>query len=227
MPLHRTLRAAVVLGLGVVLYRVARERALGLGTTEAERMAPLPGDELLPGADLVATRGIDVDAPPGDVWPWLVQMGQGRGGFYSYEALENLLGLDIHNADRVRPEWQDLAVGDEVRLAAQAGLVAAVVQPDEALVLQGAAPVPADELDSCGAEGTDVGPGQGEAPFDFTWAFVLQPWGAHGTRLLVRERYRYRTSWAGRMVEPVSWVSLLMTERMLRGIRDRAEQSRG
>ena len=60
--------------------------------------------------------GMTIHAPPSGIWPWLVQMGQGRGGFYTHEWIENLLGADIHNADRVVSAWQRLEVGDKIRL---------------------------------------------------------------------------------------------------------------
>lgn len=162
----------------------------------------------MPAADVVATRAVDVAAPPSDVWPWVAQLGQDRGGFYSYDALENLAGCDIHSAEDVDPAWQDVRVGDPFRLHPDFALSVALVEPPHALVALGLAP---------SAEEATV-------PFDFTWAFVLRP-GPVGTRLVVRERYRYLTPWAAAVVEPASWVSLLMTERMLRGIRDRAERS--
>lgn len=206
---RRTLIAAVAAAGAVAAYRQGRRAQLAYGATAEEESAELPGDELLPGADLVATRAITIRASAADVWPWLAQMGQGRGGFYSYDWLENLVGCEITNADDVVPEWQGVKVGDEVRLYPEFGLPVAVVRPGEALVLHGAGPV------------DDEGP----VPFDFTWAFVLRPGGDGRTRLVVRERYGYRTGWAGGMVEPVSWVSFVMTERMLRGIRDRAERA--
>lgn len=206
---RRTLLAAVAAAGAVAAYRQGRRAQLAFGATAEEEAAELPGDDLVPAADLVATRAITIRASAADVWPWLVQMGQGRGGFYSYDRLENLAGCGITSADAVVPEWQGVAVGDDVRLHPEFGLPVAVVLPQEALVLHGAGPV------------DDEGP----VPFDFTWAFVLRPVDDRRTRLVVRERYGYRTGWAGRMVEPVSWVSFVMTERMLRGIRDRAERS--
>jgi hypothetical protein len=204
----RTL-AATAAAVGVAAlsaYPRARRWGRTYGASPAEVAATLEGDSVLPRADAVATRAVDVAVPPADVWPWVAQLGQGRGGFYSYDALENLAGCGIHSADHVEPAWQDLQVGDPVHLHPELALSAAVVEPPRALVLAGTAPTGEEET----------------VPFDFTWAFVLRP-GAVGTRLLVRERYAYRTPWAGALVEPVSWVSLLMTERMLRGIRDRAE----
>ena len=104
-----------VLGLGVTVLAggpVLRRRYLRWGATDEEVQAGLPGDETLPDADLVATRAITIHAAPMDVWPWLTQMGQGRGGLYSYDWLENLIGCDIHSADRIMPKWQHIKVGD-------------------------------------------------------------------------------------------------------------------
>jgi hypothetical protein len=190
----------------VTLVRAAHRAQLVCGATRAEQIGSLAGDGLVPVADLAATRAIDIAAPPDAVWPWLVQIGQGRGGFYSYDALENLIGLGIHSADRIVPQWQDLAVGDPVHLADEFALTAAIVEPGSALVLHGDGPV------------DDEGP----SPFAFSWAFVLSE-RSGGSRLVVRERYSYRLGWAGRLVPPLSWVSFVMTQRMLRGIRDRAE----
>lgn len=206
----RTL-AATAAAVGVAAlsaYPRARRWGRTFGATPAEVAATLEGDRLLPDADAVATRAVDIAAPPADVWPWVAQLGQGRAGFYSYDVLENLAGCDIHSADRVEPAWQDVQVGDEFRLHPDFALSVAVVDPPRALVVLGTAP---------SAEEVTV-------PYDFSWAFVLRP-GVVGTRLVVRERYRYLTRSAPAMVEGFSWVSLLMTERMLRGIRDRAESA--
>jgi hypothetical protein len=213
MTSPRAVRALAIGTAAAVVCTLARHRALGWGASPAERAAGLPGDELLPEADLVATRAISVRVPAERVWPWLVQLGHGRGGFYSYDALEGLFGLGITSADRVEQRWQELAVGDEVRLAPQVGLEVAVLDAPYALVLRGAGPALPDE---------------DAQPFDFAWAFVLRPGPTPGScRLVVRERYAYVEPWARWMVEGVSWVSLLMTERMLRGVRDRAESARG
>jgi hypothetical protein len=154
---------------------------------------------------VTATRAITVLRPSDDVWPWLAQLGQRRGGFYSYDFLENLVGCDIHSADRVVSEWQQVEVGDEVRLAPTAGLKVAILEPGRALVLQGSLPIAR------------------RPPFDSTWAFVLceQPDGT--TRLLSRERYGYRRWWAPFVVEPTQAISFVMSRKMLLGIRDRAE----
>ena len=106
------LTAATAAG-GFVLYRrLLREPVLTWGATPDEAARTLPGDELLEKADIVSTRAIAIDAPAAAVWPWLVQMGPGRAGAYSYDWIENLLGLDMHSADTIVPELQHLEVGE-------------------------------------------------------------------------------------------------------------------
>lgn len=204
-----TFRAVAVLGAVATAVWAARRRSLSWGASDAELAAALPGDELLPVADLVATRAVSVAADGADVWPWVAQLGQNRGGFYSYDALENLVGCDIHSVDEVVDAWQRPQVGDPVNLAPPVALTVAVVEPGRALVLQGAVPV---------GDGAPM-------PYDFVWAFVVVPGPDGASRLVVRERYAYRARWAAPMVEAVEWVSFLMSQRMLRGIRDRAEKA--
>lgn len=192
----------------VAAAAVARRRQLRWGATGTEVGRSLTGDDLVPDADLIATRAITIRAGADDVWPWIVQLGQGRGGFYSYDRLENLAGCDIHSADDVHPEWQHLEVGDTVRLAPEVALTVAVVKPPHTLVLQGG-----------------FLPGAATAPYEFTWTFDLSSAAESKTRLVVRERYAYTRWWARFVVEPVTVVSFVMSHRMLRGIRDRAERA--
>lgn len=186
------------------------------GATEDETRRTLPGDDLLPEAVYETTHAIDVAASPEEVWPWLVQMGQGRGGFYSYDWVENLGGLDIRSADRLVPEYQQLAEGDIVRLAPHTGLVAAVVQPPRTLVLRAMA----DMASKRPPRRTDPG------YFDWSWAFVVEP-SATGSRLLIRLRADTATRPPFSLVGPLVWEPLhfLMERKMLRGIRERAERT--
>lgn len=202
----RLTRPAVFAAMMTLGFRFRRFQ-LRWGTTVTEVDSRLPGDDFLSVADLQATRAVSIKATAEAVWPWLAQMGQGRGGFYSYDFLENLASLDIHSADRIRPEWQDIKVGDRFHLApaATADLEVGVVDQGSALVLR-------------------VPPGSPPGPFDFTWAFVLRPQSDGTTRLLVRERYAYRQWWSRCMVEVVEVVSFIMSRRMLHGIRSRAEE---
>lgn len=111
-----------------VTAAAARRLALVRATTD-EKNSLLPGDELVDRPTIVATRGIDIAAPPEAVWPWVAQLGQERGGFYTYAWLENLVGCRMVNADRMNPQWQDVAVGDIVRLHPDLGLRVAVSNP--------------------------------------------------------------------------------------------------
>jgi hypothetical protein len=210
MKRGRIVGAIAVAGAAAAYWFLARPRHLWWGATDEEAGAPLPGDELIADAALVATRAIATRAPIEDVWPWIAQMGQGRGGLYSYDALENLVGCDIHSADRVVAEWQDVAVGDEFRLHPDVPLTVALVEPGRALVIRGA---------------VEMGENAPAPPYDFTWAFVLDERFDGTTRLVVRERYGYTARWARLLVEPVELVSFVMTQKMLRGIRDRAERA--
>ncbi len=201
--------AASTLGGAAAAYiLLVRPWHLHWGATDQERSGSLPCDDLTPEADLTATRTITVDAPVEEVWPWIVQLGQGRGGFYSYDVLENLVGCDIHSADQAVPEWQSLEVGDQVRLHPEVPLAVALLKPGEALVLRGGVPM-----------------GDSSPPYDFTWAFVLREQPGGRTRLLVRERYVYTQKWAPLLVEPVEAISFVMSQKMLRGIRERAERA--
>jgi hypothetical protein len=194
--------------LGVAYWTLVRPRMLNWGSTPAERARSLPGDDLLPDADAESTMAVTIAAPPEAIWPWLRQLGQERGGFYSHEWAENLVGLDIHNADRIVPEWQDLAVGDTVRLGRadrypDATLEVAAFDPERSLVL--------------------LTPGD---PAWWVWSFVLDPVEEGTTRLLVRSRIRLpgnplvRVA-AQSVLDPVTFV---MTHGMLRGLRSRAER---
>ena len=202
--------------LAVPLAALITVKVLGLrwmahwGATTAELRAALPGDERIENSDLTTTRAVTVRTRAIDVWPWIAQLGQGRGGFYSYDALENLIGCDIHSADHIVPAWQDITVGAQVRLAPQVAMTVAALEPGRVLVLHGGVPT-----------------GPSAAPFDATWAFVLDEEPDGTTRLITRERYRYLRWWAPFMVIPMSWVSFVMSRKMLHGIAARAERPPG
>lgn len=198
----RALLAIVgLVGVVSVLPLLLRRRLLDFGSTPDEAARRLPGDELLPDADLVATRAITISAPPSDVWPWLVQLGNGRAGAYSYDILDRLMGLDIHSSRRVIPELQGLAVGEVIPVANDGtGLRVQRLEAPHVLATR-----------------TDDD--------TWVWAWVLEP-VADGTRLLSRTRMETRsTSLLQRLstscfLVPASW---LMERKMLQGIRERAE----
>src|ERR1039457_1564914 len=154
----RYVAGASAIGIAAATYILfARPRHLRWGASAQECGASLPGDDLIVSPDLTATRAITVRAAAGQVWPWIAQLGQGRGGVYSYDSLENLAGCDIHSANQIVPEWQDLEVGDPVMLAPQVALTVALLDRGHYLVLRGG-----------------VTMGNSAPPYDFTWAFALR-----------------------------------------------------
>lgn len=178
------------------------------GATAAEAAKTAPGDGLLPDAASAGTRAITINAPPERVWPWIAQIGQGRGGFYSYAWLENLFGCRIVNARKIHAEWQEVQRGDLVRLHPRMpGLPVVVAEKNHALVL--------------GGEGI---PERHIPPT--TWAFVVEPAGER-TRLLVRWRSQtshslYDLIFNKYLLEPIHFV---MERKMLLGIRQRAQSN--
>ncbi len=191
-----------------IYFGVVRPWHLKWGATGDEARRRLPGDEHVSETQLVSTRAITIHAPASKVWPWIVQLGQGRGGLYSYERLENLLGFDIHNADRIVPEFQTLQIGDRVSLWPSAAITVKALEPERALVLAGSF-VPT------GGEG-DSG----------SWTFVLVEDVPDRTRLLVRTRVAaFQPRWLSGLfyrfvLEPSHFV---MERKMLLGIKQRAE----
>jgi hypothetical protein len=193
---------AVVAAVAVAAYaRLGRPWVLDWGARPDEVDAALPGDDLLPGSMLTTTRAVTVEAPASAIWPWLVQMGPGRGGAYTYDWVENLFGLDMHSADRVLPEHQHLELGHEMRLGDDGPVMRVeVLEPERALVYR-----------------SDDGA--------WVWAFVLVPDGTR-TRLISRNRIFppgagpwVRLAYAA-VMEPGS---LVMERKMLLGIKERAE----
>lgn len=192
-----------------------RRRYNRWGAAAAEVTAPLPGDELVDAPILGYTRALTIDAPVASVWPWLAQIGQGRGGLYSYDGLENLVGCRMHSAHAVLSEHQNLRAGDPIRLGPDGYPSFRVdeVDPPSTLVLL-----------SAGAEATPrTVASTGDGPV-VTWQWLLRPTDeGRGTRLVVRQRLRcppsQRLMW--RVVEPIGFV---MERRMLRGIKSRAER---
>ncbi len=127
--------ACAAAGLAAASYPLLyRSKCLTWGATPDEVAMNLPGDELLPGAELVTTRAIGISAQPASIWPWLVQMGSGRGGAYTYDWLENLAGMHMHSANEILPQFQDTKLGDELSLGPGRGVMRVeVLNPERAL----------------------------------------------------------------------------------------------
>jgi hypothetical protein len=194
----RMAAVAIATALAALYDRVLRDSILNWGATDAEASARLPGDELLEHADGVSTRAVEIGAPPAAVWPWLVQMGPTpRGGAYTYDWIENLLGLDMHSTDQVLPEYQRPRIGDTVGF--------------------GSSRMRLDLVDSEQALAWRSEDGK------WVWSFVLEPRDG-GTRLISRNRFRLSTPVARMSALPMEPGSLVMERKMLRGIKQRAER---
>ena len=152
-----------------------------------------------------------VEAPPEDVWPWIAQLGQGRGGFYTYQTLENIVGCKVTNTTKILPHHQCPTVGEGIHLY-EGGppLEIKVVEPPSALVLLGSAA----DLDGGTTWGTS------------TWQFVVTPSADGGSRLLTRSRYDYGSGWKSRLTFgrfPLEPISFVMSRRMMLEIKRLAE----
>ncbi|MDY6995655.1 MAG: SRPBCC family protein [Actinomycetota bacterium] len=200
---------AKLLAAGAVLY-AARRYFRDWGTTKDESSRELPGDDLIAPPVLRATEGVWIDAGAAAVWSWLVQMGQDRGGLYSFEKLENALGLHYRNADRIHPEWQHLGAGDTVRLVPRGwlgladGVELTVVRivDGESIVLRGRQPA---------------------LPWDLVWSFHVYPHWDDRCRLLIRSRLALRRPVDSIAAELIGPARALVTRGILLGIKRRAQ----
>lgn len=176
-----------------------RRAVMTWGATEAEAAGPLPGDELIPDFDSGSTRAVEIEAPAAAVWPWLVQIGPApRGGAYTYDWIENLLGLGFHSVDRVLPEFQHPEVGESVPFG-ENEMVFALVDRERTLALRS---------------------GDG----NWIWSFNLVEPRPGVTRLISRNRFRLPSLAVRIAMMPLEPGSLIMERKMLLGIKQRAER---
>ena len=199
-----TVIVVMALSACLALYvAVIRPWHMHWGATQHEVACGIPGDSLVENPMEVTTRAITIHAWPEHVWPWLVQMGKGRGGLYSYDWLDRIAGvLDAPSADTIMASFQYLKAGDTIPVGGSAGWPVAIAKRNELLLL--------DVRD----KGAHV-----------TWAFSIQPSSPTTTRLIMRVRARLPRTWQ----LPLLWAALdpaefLMVRRQLLGIRDRAER---
>jgi hypothetical protein len=227
--------SALVAG-GVAYVAVIRPRLKEWGVDPGEAQLPVPGDDLVAEPSAVETRGITIEAPPAAVWPWLVQMGYERAGWYSYDAMDQ----KGRSADAILPEFQQLAVGDIMPTHPGGGFRVEVVEPKRALVLysdtelvreqarqaeeQGRTELPTPGLKVSGAM-----TGAAFPEFAASWAFYLKPIeGGSKTRLI--ERFRARTPGGGAanvvLGEIMGTGIVLMQRKQMIGIKERVEGTR-
>jgi hypothetical protein len=199
MSLKTLARTAAAPVAAAFLYRrFLRQPILTWGATVEEAAARLPGDELLENADGVATRAITIDAPRSAVWPWIAQMGPSpRGGAYTYDWIENLLGLNIRSVDRILPDYQHPQVGDGFGYGTNK-MSFKIVEPEHVLATQ-------------------------SADGNWVWTFVLEEQDGR-MRLISRNRFRLPTLKDRLGMIPMEPGSLIMERKMLHGIKQRAQR---
>jgi hypothetical protein len=195
--------AGLAVGAAALSYPLLLRRwCLTWGARPAEVTRGLPGDELLGTADIVSTRAITVEAPPGAIWPWIVQMGSGRGGVYTYDWIENLFGLGMHSANEILPQFQDVSVGDEFELGpGRPMLRVEVADPERTFTIR-------------------------FADGKWVWIFALFPEDG-ATRLVSRNRIATPQASAATRLFNLLFMepgSLVMERKMLLGIKERAER---
>ncbi len=200
--MNRSLRlpagVLIAAAVAVTYLRWLRPWHLHWGATPDEVSGAVAGDELIPDPDVTSTRVVEIEAPPSAIWPWLVQMGPGRGGAYTYDWIERRLGIDIRNTDRILPEFQDLKVGDQIAMPGYSMRVERL-DLERALVCR-------------------------SSNNAWVWSFELRPANGH-TRLVSRNRFDtaaipLKDKLAYPVIEPGSWV---MERKMLLTIKERAE----
>jgi hypothetical protein len=187
------------------------------GSTPAEVVAVLPGDELVGQAKYRTTHAVSIDAAPEEVWPWLVQMGQGRGGLYSYDWLENLIGLHMHSAECVRPDLQGLTVGDIIRMVPEGTepplrFAVARLEPPNLLVL--------------GPDGSRAAAFAHNLPYP-CWTFQVTATDDGRSRLVVRFQSDFRSTRVGWVMNKYALLPIhfVMERKMLLGIKERVERA--
>ncbi|MGB5371414.1 MAG: hypothetical protein WBN18_13375 [Flavobacteriaceae bacterium] len=188
----------------------------GLGKEKAKRA--LPGDRLVRSPKSQFTHAIEIDAPSDCVWPWIAQMGQGRGGFYSYEALENLMGLQIHNAQSILPEFQEPKIGDLIPFGPKDAYPLVICDIGSAMAIENWY-----DLDAKSVFDPDMSSARNY--LHLTWLWYVEPLDGKRSRFISRNRISYSTSFKntlmfGSFSEPIVFA---MDRKMCMGIKKRAE----
>lgn len=213
----KALGAVAAAGAAYALW--LRPRHLRWGATDADLQKWWPGDEWMTDPVTESTRAVTIDASVHEVWPWLAQIGQDRGGFYSYTPLENAIGAKMKNAERIHAEWQHREVGEKIWLGdpasydGKAFLVIAEWIPRRAIVL-----VAEDDWHRIRS---------GKDALKTVWAFFLEPLGEGRCRLIARSRGGANPDFSGgQIVNALFWepAHFVMERAMLLGIKERAER---
>ncbi len=219
---------ALVVSGSAVLYRLSWRS----GARDGEAFGSLPGDEVLPHPMVEWTRATSIRATPERIWPWLVQMGYGRAGWYTNERIDRIIwGVSARNAERIMPEHQQLAVGNIVADGPDyaAYFHVRALEPERAIVYHSIRHPrtghPVDPTDPTAVEALERRLVDTGVYLDFSWAFILVPDGPDLSRLIIRTRADYAPKWIGLVRVPLGWVDAFHAHTILRAIRRRVEGS--
>jgi hypothetical protein len=193
-------------------FLASRRAHWGLDAEAAAR--PLPGDDLVPEPRWSWTHGVEIEASAAEVWGWVAQVGATRGGFYSYQWLENVAGCEVRNAEVVHPEWE-AKIGDPLSLHPKAPPLAIVAEERGRWFVASGSPDPA-------------APASGKSWARATWLFFLEPLGEHRCRLISRYRAAYSDDLATRFAfgpHSLGPIGGEMDRAMLLGVKDRVERA--
>jgi hypothetical protein len=211
----------VAAAVAAVIYgRWVRPRLWRWGATDEEVGGSYPGADLVPDGERGATMAVTIEAPPDQVWPWLVQMGGDRGGWYSWDRLDN---GGRPSATQVHPEWQDLALGDYLKYWMRGAAVdaweVAALEPNRFLGLRGLTDLRGRNLDPKQPRPSGY--------IEGLWGFLLNELPGGRTRLVIGGYQAIRPPWVGRLVFywfyiPVTWI---MQARMLTVLKRNIERA--
>lgn len=227
MPLRILLSTVAALCSASLLRRFAYHS----GATRAEVTGALPGDDVIAHPAAEWTRAATIAAPPEAIWPWLVQMGYDRGGWYTNERLDRLVWqVSATSADTLRPDLQQLHIGDVIADGPEHAAYFHVrsLEPERAIVYYSLRhPYRGHPLADTRPATLETMEGRlrdGGRYLEFSWAFVLDPIDAEHTRLIIRTRADYEPAALGLFEVPLGWVDLYHAHTMLGGIRRRVER---
>ena len=217
----------ITAGVAGLMYGLAiRPWQLRRGASDAEVRRALPGDDLVPNPKCGYTHAVTIKAPASEVWPWLVQIGYKRAGWYSHDFLHRLMGIagsvddERGSAKRIIPELQDLKAGDVVEIAPGMGYVVANIEPERALILQ-------SRVDTSKWESLSSSDPLPAKYLCSSWVWFLEEIDAKTTRFIVRVKSDYSPGLLSTLSAgiPNELGSLVMQPKTLRVLKQRAEMS--
>lgn len=210
---------AAMIGVNIVFSPFLRAWRMSWGSTTKEMRQPIPGDEMSPHSRFAATRGITIHAPADKVWQWLVQLGCKRGGWYSYDLLDN---GGVPSIDQIAPDLQMLKVGDALPMTPDGKMAMPIrqIEPGRAIVMGGT-------LDPKTGKDADINDPNLREYFSWVITYALEPLDANTTRLITRNRADWNDSVMGNVAFGlfIEAISFVMERKMMLGIKARAERS--